>query len=444
MYTVLHLTTHMGGGVGKTLSNVAVHAKENGSMYQHVIACLEQPEKRQYIDYALANNISVYVTPEKAELIHLILSADIVQLEWWHHPLMAAWLNSTELPEMRLIIWCHVSGYYPPVIPPKLLDLPNFFMFTTPYSYEIPSLRDVNWNNMHRKTAVVFGSGGFGKFSTITPIKHFGYNVGYVGTFDFCKLHPSFINFCAQAGIKDARFIMVGDASTQSILEAAAKTQGILDQFEFTGYTDDVAKQLARFDVFGYPLNPEHFGASENTLLEAMAAGIPPVVLSQAAEKYIVKHQETGLLVNNIEEYGQALRYLYHYPEERKRLGNNARNYVINQYSIEQIVNKLDINYEKIMTENKARPSFKEIFGLSPGEWFLACLGSERTIFQQLVCNELPLEERKNFEVAVANCRQILKGKTKSSVNHFLSYYPTDKWLIYWADLIAGRKMNDR
>ena len=48
MTQVLHLTAHLGGGVGKALSGIVRQAKDSGSKFQHVIICLEEPEKSQF------------------------------------------------------------------------------------------------------------------------------------------------------------------------------------------------------------------------------------------------------------------------------------------------------------------------------------------------------------------------------------------------------------
>lgn len=439
MTNILHITTHMGGGVGKTLSNIAVYAKLKFDEFQHSIVCLESPEKFQFTDFAKENDVPIYLAPSNEEIYALMEKSDIVQIEWWHHPLMAQWLETFPFPEIRLIIWSHISGHYAPIIPEAILKIPDVFLFTTPFTFESPYFKNINLNTIGTKIGVVFGSGGFDNILTTKKENHDGFNVGYVGTLDFCKLHPDFIQLCAEVQITEARFIMVGDASTRCELEKDASALGILNNFEFVGYTNNVAKEYARFDIFGYPLNPEHFGASENALLEAMAAAVPPVVMFQSAEKYIVKNMETGLLVNNAIEYGEAVRYLYTHPKIRMRLGNNAKKYVIDEYSVENIVKKLDTYYEALNHCKKKRVLFKGGFGHTPAEWFLSCLGKDRFIFERSMQSPeiLTGQERVEVENDIRNCRQILRGKTKSSINHFLNYFPEDAWLNYWANLIT-------
>ncbi|WDC85738.1 glycosyltransferase [Caloramator sp. mosi_1] len=85
-------------------------------------------------------------------------------------------------------------------------------------------------------------------------------------------------------------------------------------------FVEDVRSILTEIDVFGYPLMPYHTCSTENAILEAMAVGIPPVLLNQLTEKYIVEDGITGFIVNNKEEYGKIIRYLYKNEDVRKKL----------------------------------------------------------------------------------------------------------------------------
>lgn len=77
-------------------------------------------------------------------------------------------------------------------------------------------------------------------------------------------------------------------------------------------------------DVFAYPLNPNHYGTAEQVLQEAMAAGIVPLVMNNPAEKFLVKHNKTGLISENIEDFNKNLTILFENPELRKQLSKNC------------------------------------------------------------------------------------------------------------------------
>jgi glycosyltransferase involved in cell wall biosynthesis len=91
------------------------------------------------------------------------------------------------------------------------------------------------------------------------------------------------------------------------------------------GYQPDIQPIYETLDIFAYPLNTKHFGSGEQTVIEAMYAGIPVVAFSNPTEKEIIDSNETGILVKNEEEYIKAIEYLYNNPEERVRMGRNVK-----------------------------------------------------------------------------------------------------------------------
>ena len=112
MREVLHITTHMGGGVGKVLSGVAAHAARTGARYRHRILLLEQPEKMNFIDACRAEGVEIICGADVSTIESTMRAADIVQLEWWHHPQMAAFLADFPQIDTHLTLWAHVSGCY--------------------------------------------------------------------------------------------------------------------------------------------------------------------------------------------------------------------------------------------------------------------------------------------------------------------------------------------
>lgn len=415
---VVHITAHMGGGIGKVLSRVAARAVAKAG-YRHEIVCLEAPEKSAYIEFARDNGVCVGIAPPVDRIIDQCASAAVVHFDWWHHPAMARCMVATRWPPLRSVIWCHNSGHTPPIIPPKLVTLPDKCIFTTPYSYESPYLQPLWEKGYASATAMVHSSGGFDDAPERAVSPKGSFTVGYVGTLNFCKLHPEFLSFCAGAGLKDAGFLLVGDPMTRNALEEQARRLGILERVRFAGYVDPVVKALREIDVLAYILNPNHYGTTENALLEAMAYGIPPVILNQSAEKYLVRHGETGLAVSNKEEFGAALRYLRERPGERSRIGSNAREFVLRELSCEATVRRLHACYDDVMKLPKRIVDFSDVFGAVPADWFLSCLGRFRGCYEGRMTDELPADDGFAFSTE----------STKCSVYHYCRYFPLDKRL---------------
>jgi hypothetical protein len=67
--------------------------------------------------------------------------------------------------------------------------------------------------------------------------------------------------------------------------------------------------------------------ASDVNVQEAMAAGLPVVLLPSRGCPDMVLHEVSGLVVHSEDEMVSALRRLYDEPDLRDRLGRNARSY---------------------------------------------------------------------------------------------------------------------
>jgi glycosyltransferase involved in cell wall biosynthesis len=436
---VIHILPHMGPGVGKAVSSVSILSKELNSNYQHEILLLEVPNDRNFIDKCLNANINVHILKD-ISLAQILNAVDIVQIEWWHHPRVFTFLYELAKYDIRLVAWSHISGCNYPNLPANLVKSVNNFIFTTGYSYENKFWTEEERNFIKENTEVIFGAGEFTSLSDIKLKKQNenSFNIGYIGTLDYRKLNPNFIDYCASLDIPNVKFTLVGNPDKKEILLHEAKGKGIQDKFIFTGFVDNIKKQMEQFDLFIYLLNPEHFGTTDNALLEAMAAGLPIVILNQCGEKYLIKHMESGIIVNDVQDFKKWVQYLYQNEEVRIKIGKKAREVAVKEYSTMNSVLKLEKKYDEVMTQKKRKHDLLSVFGEKPHEWFLSGLGDEREDFlkSMLVIDGVDVENKYEIEDSIKNSREILKGETKSSIRHFVSYYPEDGYLSKWGELI--------
>ena len=437
MHNVLHIMPHMGPGVGKAISALAIAATQSQSPYRHSVLLLETPITLDYIAPCQANGVEIDWDLDRAAVVEMIARADIVQLEWWHHPLVLGFLEELSKIPIRLTVWAHISGCNYPVLPAAFVSFPDHFIFTTAYSYENPFWPMEEKRAIQASTTVACGAGGVGNVIDVVPKPHRGFAIGFIGTLDFRKLHPEFIDFCARVDVPDTRYILVGRPECQFDLQKQADEKKLDAAIEFTGFTKDVKAQFERFDLFSYLLNPDHYGTTDNVLLEAMGAGMAIIVLNQCGEKHVIKHMQTGIVVNSKEEYGQAVRYLYDHPQKRKILGRNARRSALSEFSPQITMQKLHAQYHKILSKPKRYFPFEDVFGRMPHEWFISGLGKERPAFEGFSDREDV--DRESLVDQINRSRDILKGPTKSSIPHFYSYFPFDAHLRLWESSIVKK-----
>ena len=443
MISVLHVTPHLGGGVGRVLLNYL--SSLVGSMDErHTISCLDYAND-QATERAAATGI--YLEDRMAwrtpDLLERMAKVDIVVLHWWNHPLLYALMVRETLPPTRLVLWSHVSGLFPTQnFTDALIAYPDIFVMASPVSLDSQAMSRITDVHRREKVRLVFTCAGIEHVAATVPLPHDGFRIGYVGTVDYCKMHPDFIRMSAAARIPEARFIVCGGPNEVGMREEARRV-GTVDRFEFLGQVSDVGAHLAKFDVFGYPLAPYHYGTGEQALIEALAVGIPPVVFANGAEQHVVKDGITGIVARSEAEYTQALEYLYCQPELRLRLGKAARSYSRATFTIEKLARSWSDVYQEIMSVSKRTRHWETLTGqcTTAATLFLASLGEFGTDYAiSMNTNTLPYVIAADERIAHAS--ELFRARTRGSVFHYQAFFPDDPWLNFWCALIEFEEGN--
>lgn len=409
---ILHIAAHMGGGIGAAYVGLSACGQEQS------VLLLEKPIDQKAVANVRSAGFRVLIQPSREEAERELGQADIVVFSWHHHPALTKFLHDLPPIPIRSVLWCHVSGNYFPNIPAEFVRKFDQVLFTSPYSLELPQFRELGEDWIKQRCSVVYGLNDLSGFYKLRrkPGGHF--TIGYVGTLGFCKLHPDFVDYCAAVNIPGTRFLMAGAPSTKERILRSAAEKGIAVQFEFCGQLGDVTQALEQMDVFGYLLNPQHFGTTENALLEAMAAGLPVIALDQCVEQHIVQDGVTGLLVRSPEEYGNAIRYLRQNQEEAARLGARAREFVMKNYGLDKNRERFLAACRRAAGQDKTAHRFDDFFSGEPANWFLSCVKDDRECFT---------------EGHIEKAGLIFRERTKGSPIHYYNYFREDKLLASWA-----------
>lgn len=367
---ILHITPHLGGGVGTVLLNWLAYDKSN----LHSVITLDYANEKG-TQILKANNIKLFSQIPTEQILSKIEQADITVIHFWNHPLLYNFLVKNTLPKSRIVIWSHVLGAEPPyVFNEKLFDFCDKFVFTTPVSY--------NFYDKNPKFDCILSTGGVERFKDLKPVKHDKYTVGYIGTVDYAKMHPKYINTLSKTNAE--RIFITGGDNEKQICKNAD------ERFEVTGKLSDIKPVLEQTDVFAYLLNPSHYGTAEQVLQEAMSAGIPPVVLNNPCEASLVKHLETGLVAKDLEEYINYINLLKEDIDLRNKLGNNAKKYAEENFSLENLTYKWNKIFDEILKQEKTTRSWKtDKIALTSYDIFLESLGKYRNLFENKSDNEI-------------------------------------------------------
>jgi len=143
------------------------------------------------------------------------------------------------------------------------------------------------------------------------------------------------------------RLIIVGDGVLLPKLKEIVNDVGAEGAVWFTGRRDDVKELMNQMDVFILPSLAE--GIS-NTLLEAMASGLPFIATSVGgnADLVLPEHKNSHIVdVNNIEQLITAMNIYLNSPKQLEKDSQLVREHCVENFSIELMVNKYHQLYQK-------------------------------------------------------------------------------------------------
>lgn len=138
------------------------------------------------------------------------------------------------------------------------------------------------------------------------------------------RLLPSVAARLRAAGVEQFRFQITGAGSERAWLERN------LPHAVFTGLLSGaaLARAYADADIFLFPSRTDTFG---NVVQEALASGVPAVVMNEGGPRFIVRHGATGLVAASDEEFCQAAVMLATNERLRHEMGRAGRRQVESQ-----------------------------------------------------------------------------------------------------------------
>ncbi len=437
-FKILHITPHLGGGVG---SVVLDWIRKDFFENIHTVVSLD---KNKNLDWRTIykKNVTFYDNFYKKKDLIPDLSkktkyADIIILHWWNHPLLYDIIINFTWPVCRLVAWNHASGLYPPyTIPLKTIEFVDIFIHTSPVSYESQNIKVLS-DSQKKKIRHIWSTTELTQYDSLQHMPQKKFTVGFMGTADFAKLHPQFIEMCLNVSRKNIQFVVCSGDSQEHLVQQA-ELSGKRDKFLFRG-KGNPKEEFPCYDVFGYPLQPNHFGTCEQVLGEAMMAGCVPVVLNNPAERYIVDHKKTGIIANSPEEYSRWIEYLYDHPDFVKELAANARIAAREKYDLNKTISRWNKVFSEMMTSpKKTRTWDDKNYKRSPAQLYAESLGEYGKPFFDYLHAQKD-DEKNNAEQKIRELFQtnlMFASKSKGSVLQYLQFFPDDVALKAWSNLL--------
>jgi glycosyltransferase involved in cell wall biosynthesis len=152
----------------------------------------------------------------------------------------------------------------------------------------------------------------------------------------------------ALAQVDGVTLTIVGDGPERAALESVADKLGVAGRIHWIGHRRDVLRLLPAFDLF---VQPSLHEGLPNTVLEAMAAGLPVVATAVGGTPEVVVDGVTGLLVppHDPDALAKGIACLLRDLDLRRKMGRAGRERVKRRFAMKQMVRQTQTLYEHLL-----------------------------------------------------------------------------------------------
>jgi glycosyltransferase involved in cell wall biosynthesis len=176
--------------------------------------------------------------------------------------------------------------------------------------------------------------------------------IGFTGRIEIVKTLDLLLYAFYQVLVQypDARLMIVGEGGQRPKLEELAASLGISQAVIWTGFRQDVPRLLAAMDVYVQPSANEGLSLS---ILEAMAAGKAVIATDVGGAQDLLTDQVTCILIphGSPSAIGDAILDLLSHPEKRAAVAQAGREYVIQEFDTQRMVEGYRRVYENLASQ---------------------------------------------------------------------------------------------
>lgn len=145
---------------------------------------------------------------------------------------------------------------------------------------------------------------------------------------------------------------VVGDGSERAVCEALSARLGLADRVRFHGQQSNVSEWYRCADLFVFPTKLE---CAPLVLIEALAHGLPSLVIREHGEHYRVPFAETidgtnGLLADDEQHFRQLLSQVLQEPQQLEALSLNAAAFARAQFSWQRHLERFEAMFEEVVS----------------------------------------------------------------------------------------------
>jgi glycosyltransferase involved in cell wall biosynthesis len=369
-----------GGGPDKTVLNSA--AQHDPERVHVLVTYIRQPDDREFQIPAMARSLGInYVDVPDGSTLDRSCLKELKRLLREHEltvvhahddkTLLYAWLLKMMMPGLRIMYTCHSHAVYRR---DEFAGLKAYLAFKLRQKIQITLMKRylspiitvshdtknrLVANGLAERDVHVLHNGidiDFWRREGAAPVLREelgiapgGFLVGTVARITYDKDLPTFYRVAEEVAKQNANvtFVIVGDGYGDELPKARAEIarRGLGELVRFTGHRNDLRNIYASFDLF---LMTSLTEGMPNTLLEAMALGVPAVSTMVGGVPELLEQGKGGFLapVGDFEGLSTAVLRLINEPELLAQCGSACRERIERHFSFSRRVRLMEDYYD--------------------------------------------------------------------------------------------------
>lgn len=184
-------------------------------------------------------------------------------------------------------------------------------------------------------------------------LTRFDHIVGMVARLAQSKDHSAFLQMAKRVLMvrPNTGFLVVGNGPQRRHLEDLTRKLGITEQVIFTGQRNDTDLLTGLFDIACLFSNIRTMEGMPNTVMEAMACGVPVVATYGGGTTEIMTDGREGYLIvdNNVEEGSRRILELLADPRLRLTMGEHGKTRIQKKFDMYLCIASYEILYQQLL-----------------------------------------------------------------------------------------------
>lgn len=156
----------------------------------------------------------------------------------------------------------------------------------------------------------------------------------------------NYLNYSVKSKIQ-LDIVGTGNEKYISEIKSYIKKNNLNNNVNFLGHINDIQKIYKSYDIGIISSVKEGFG---RVTIEYMGHGITPIASNTGANTEIINNGVNGIIyeLGNYKQLSESINRLYNDSELRKEISNNARKHVIENFSIDRLIEQINTLYNEL------------------------------------------------------------------------------------------------